>query len=121
MVAIKYFLMAAASVASVVAQEPSTDAEYQALWDQARNPDTLVDAVDGTAVEKRSLVNARTETPAIMKDPYKDFYCGRAPYTKPAARTACTRNNCFRGFLNARDGSKGKVRHQTNSTLSEHD
>jgi len=42
-----------------------------------------------------------------MKDPYWGLYCP-APYTEPPCETKCNRNNCFRAFLNARDGSDGK-------------
>lgn len=108
MVALKWLLVSALTTVSVLAQDPTgSDAEAAAYW----NVD-IADAVEGTPDEKRdvNIVKVpRNNPPVIMKDPYKGSYC-RAPYTKPPCETTCNRNNCFRGLLNARDGSDGKVR-----------
>ena len=103
MVSFKNILLAAVAVVGVVASDPSgDDSAAQAFWDNAAS----LDAVDGDAPEKRYAVvhGARGD---ILKDPYKGSYC-KAKYTKPPCETKCNRNNCFRGFLNARDGSDGK-------------
>lgn len=113
MVSFRNILLAAVAVVGVVAQEPTGDeAAAQAYWNEA----ATLNGAEGDAPEKRStLVHApRTE---ILKDPYKGSYC-RARYTKPPCETKCNRNNCFRGFLNARDGSDGKVSHVLPPSIS---
>ncbi|KAH8910357.1 hypothetical protein BR93DRAFT_955518 [Coniochaeta sp. PMI_546] len=106
MVALKWLLISALTTVSVLAQDPTgDDAEAAAYWGA-----DIADAVDGTPDEKRDVTIVkvpRTNPPVVLKDPYKGSYC-RAPYTKPPCETTCNRNNCFRGLLNARDGSDGK-------------
>ncbi|KAB5581028.1 hypothetical protein GE09DRAFT_1084612, partial [Coniochaeta sp. 2T2.1] len=108
MVALKWLFLTALSAVSVLGQdEPTGDpAAAQAAWDALN----LGDAVDGgDDADKRAIVHApRTDPPAYLADPYKKLWC-KAPYTKPPCKTDCNRNNCFRGLLNARDGSDGKV------------
>jgi hypothetical protein len=106
MVALKYLLLGAAAIFGVAAQEPTGDeAEAAAFWDDS------TPGAEGAPAEKREVAFAhmpRNDPPHVIKDPYKGFYC-HAKYTLPPCATTCNRNNCFRAFLNARDGSDGKV------------
>src|SRR4051812_48068496 len=103
MVSLKWlFLAALSSVSVVLADDVSADdAAAQAYWDSVN----LSEAVEGDAPDKRDILKIpRTNPPAYMLDPYAGSKC-KAPYTKPPCATTCNRNNCFRGLLNARDGS----------------
>ncbi|EON98257.1 hypothetical protein UCRPA7_6218 [Phaeoacremonium minimum UCRPA7] len=105
MVAFKNLLLIAAAFVGVIAQDDAPEgdtAAAQAYWDQVL---AGAETQTGDAVEKRSLIHAARTVE--MKDPYKGSIC-TAPFTAPPCETHCTRNNCFRGFLNARDGSSGK-------------
>lgn len=106
MVAFKYLLLSAAAVFGVLAQDEGSDADAAAAWAQISGGDDSL-AVGNTNL-KRFASEARTTTGGDMGDPYWGDYC-RAPFTKPPCATTCNRNNCFRGFLNIRDGSDGKV------------
>jgi hypothetical protein len=115
MVALKWLFLSALTTLSVLAQdEPVVDeAAAAAFWSV-----DIADGVDGTFTDKRSLVHApRNDPPVVLKDPYKSYYC-RAKYTLPPCATTCNRNNCFRGFLNARDGSEGKVGSNSSSSVT---
>jgi len=99
MVSFKVLLLTAVSAISVLAQDPTGDASAaQAYWDDAG----ATIAVEGDSPEKIKRTDG-----GIMKDPYKGLWCN-AKYTEPPCETKCNRNNCFRGLLNARDGSDGK-------------
>jgi len=104
MVALKWLFLSAITTLGVLAQDEPTgdEAAAAAYWGQ-----DIAIAVDGDATEKRAIVKAPRTSPS-MADPYKSHYC-RAPFTLPPCATTCNRNNCFRGLLNARDGSDGKV------------
>ena len=103
MVSFKYLLLGAAAIVGVLSQDPTGDeAEATAFWESG------AEGADGTPAEKRSFVMPRNDNCPNNKDPYKGFHC-KAPYTLPPCDTKCNRNNCFRSFLNARDGSDGKV------------
>jgi len=105
MVALKWFLISALTTVSVLAQAPPTidEAAAAAYWGV-----DIADAVQGDPDEKRAIVKApRNNPPPVLKDPYKGSHCC-APFTLPPCATNCNRNNCFRAFLNARDGSDGK-------------
>jgi len=101
MVAFKWIFVSAAMVAGVFAQaDPVVDeAAAATAWSAASD---LSVAVDGDSPEKRAISMRN-----YMKDPYAYLWC-KAPYTEPPCETKCNRNNCFRAFLNARDGSSGK-------------
>jgi hypothetical protein len=108
MVSLKWLFLTAAATVSVLAQDPPTGdaAEAAAYWEQAES----AQLTGGDSPEKRDVVNVKAprNDPVVLKDPYKGSYCW-APYTAPPCATTCNRNNCYRGFLNARDGSSGKV------------
>jgi len=102
MVSFKYLLLGVAAIVSVLAQDPTgNEAEATTFWESGAQ------GAEGAPAEKRDFKLPRNDPCPINKDPYKGFYC-RAPYTLPPCETKCNRNNCFRGFLNARDGSDGK-------------
>jgi hypothetical protein len=107
MVSLKWLFLTAAATVSVLAQDPPTGdaAEAAAYWEQAES----AQLTGGDSPEKRDVVNVKAprNDPVVLKDPYKGSYCW-APYTAPPCATTCNRNNCYRGFLNARDGSSGK-------------
>lgn len=104
MVSFKYLLLGAAAIFGVFAQDPTGDeAAATAFWESA-GP-----GAEGVPAEKRDFGLLPRNNCPIKKDPYKGFHCS-AQYTKPPCATTCNRNNCFRSFLNARDGSSGKVR-----------
>jgi hypothetical protein len=106
MVSLKLLLLTVASTVTVLAQDPpptGDPVEAAAYWEAATNGQTSA----GTPDEKRDFIKVPRNDPAVMKDPYKGSYCW-APYTTPPCATTCNRNNCFRAFLNARDGSDGK-------------
>jgi hypothetical protein len=99
MVSFKSLLLGFGCIVAVLGQDPTGDeAAADAFWSSA----DLSTAGAGDPPEKRGLL-LRSD----MRDPYWGSYC-RAPYTEPPCETKCNRNNCFRGFLNARDGSDGK-------------
>ena len=100
MVSFKYLLLGAAAFVGILAQETASEADADAYFGNQ--------GAAGAPAEKRDFVMPRTNTCPINKDPYKGFYC-TAKYTLPPCATTCNRNNCFRSFLNARDGSPGKV------------
>jgi hypothetical protein len=111
MVALKYFVLAAASVVSVLAIEDSdiTDNITTAVTNYWNEMDGVV-AVGGAPTEKRDTdVSPRNDLTGILKDPYCGRYCN-APFTEPPCETKCNRNLCFRGFLNGYHGQKSKVR-----------
>lgn len=109
MVSFKYLLLAAAAVVGVVAQDTGSDADAEAAWAQISGGDETL--ATGDTSLKRS-VTGRTNSGTAMGDPYAGDCC-LAPFTKPPCATTCNRNNCFRGFLNIREGSDGKVRSTT--------
>lgn len=109
MVSFKWLFLTAAAAASVLAQDPPTgdDAAAAAYWNEAAGAE-LVDS-DAAAKRDATLVHvARTDSGPATKDPYWGDRC-HGKYNSPPCETNCNRNNCFRGFLNARDGSDGKV------------
>lgn len=101
MVALKWLLVPALTSVSVLAQAPATGdpAVAAAYWNVS-----LTTAVGVTSPSKRDIPTPRDE----MCDPYVNCYC-KAPYTEPPCATTCNRNNCYRGFLNARTGSNEAV------------
>jgi len=104
MVSIKYLLLSALASVSVIAQDTGDDSVAAAYWNGA----DLGAASEGDPVDKRDLVKMPRNGSPPMGDPYGHSKCC-APYTESPCETTCNRNNCFRGLLNARDGSSGKV------------
>lgn len=108
MVSLKGLLLTVAALSvSVLADDPPAPtgsvSDAQAYW--AAGSDLSV-AVDGDAgSSKRSSFSPRN-TP-LFKDPYQGLCC-KADYDEPPCDSDCNRNNCFREFLDARDGSPGK-------------
>ncbi|RKU46430.1 hypothetical protein DL546_006468 [Coniochaeta pulveracea] len=109
MVSFKWIFLTAAAATSVLAQDPPTgdDAAAAAYWNEASGAD-LVDSDPSVAKRDATLVHvARTDSGEATKDPYWGRHC-HGKYNFPPCKTTCNRNNCFRSFLNARDGSDGK-------------
>ncbi|KAM0326649.1 hypothetical protein ACHAQA_006518 [Verticillium albo-atrum] len=118
MVALKHIAALVAIFAtSVIAQGgPDTDAEAKAFWEQL---DDLPETLSAPSIKGRTPEPVPEAEPELVeieergdkrknKDPYKNRQCPNYLYINLPYHYECHRNNCYRGFLNTRDGSDGR-------------
>ncbi|KAM0276420.1 hypothetical protein ACHAQH_006772 [Verticillium albo-atrum] len=122
MILLKHLAVIAAVFApSVIGQgSPDTATEAKAFWEQlddmpntlptpsikGRFPEAFPEAIPeflmGTIeLEERGKKHK-------LRDPYKNRQCPNYLHIDLPRQYECHRNNCYRGFLNARDGSYGR-------------